>query len=225
MAKELPISFTAESVRAIIDKRKNVTRRVIKNIPACYVKGRKPQSYGPDDYAFLDMADPVGTYPTLAMPRYQPGDLLWVKESYREAACNKGFICIQYKADEQIRHGLTSQGDNGEIEAVGKICEHGLMGGGKWKSSRFMPKWVARTWLEVVSVRPEQLQDITEEDCWKEGINKQEADKLPYINKWGVGCASATFSNLWDSINTKRGYSWESNPFVWRIEFREARRQ
>ena len=162
MAKEKPILFTAEMVRAIKEGRKTVTRRVITNIPAYYTIGNKPQSYGPDDYAFFDRADPVGTYPTLASPRYNVGDLLWVKEAWRNYTCNKGYMCIQFKADEAIYHGLTPYGDNGEIVKLGDICKHGFIDSDKWRSPQFMPKKFARDWLEVVSVRAER----SDEGLW-----------------------------------------------------------
>lgn len=36
--------------------------------------------------------------------------------------------------------------------------------------------------------------------------------------------AIETFANLWDSINAKRGHSWESNPWVWVVEFKAVPR-
>ena len=62
--------------------------------------------------------------------------------------------------------------------------------------------------LEVVSVRVERVQDITPEDCRMEGI---EAQGNYYIAK---------FANLWDSINEKKGFGWNMNPWVWVVEFK-----
>ena len=139
---EKPILFTAEMILAKREGRKTVTCRVITNIPAYYTIGNKPQSYGPDDYAFFDRADPVGTYPTLASPRYNVGDLLWVKEAWAYYPDENHVI---YRAREGV--DLQSQGVNLK---------------GCWKSSRFMLKKYARTWLEVVSVRAER----SDEGLW-----------------------------------------------------------
>ena len=199
--EELPILFSADMVKAILDGRKTVTRRVI-NIPAYYQLAKKPQSYGPDDYAFLDMADPIGTYPTLVKPRYHAGDLLWVKETY----------C----------HGI--EWDDCKPSEVDPLCggndiwyfadgERPIEGWGKKRSSRFMPKWVARIWLEVLNVRPpEKLQDISTEDCKREGITS--------CIKKGCPTFKTAFAELWDKLNAKRGYPWDNNNWVWPYEFK-----
>jgi len=209
MAKELPISFTTEMNKAILAKHKTVFRWVIKiENPGFYRYATllsdgtyKFDGYGTADFKFHK-------------PRYQVGDKLWVKESYCHGI--EWDDCKSSKVDP-----LCGGNDIWYLADGPRPTE----GWGKTRLGMFMPKWAARTWLEVVSVRPERLQDITEEDCWKEGIDKHEAEKLPYINKLGVGCATATYSNQWDSINAKRGYPWEGNWWVFRYEFKEAKRQ
>ncbi len=79
MSRELGIIFCQDMVRAIRDGRKTQTRRLIPGILPAYNLAKKPESYGSDEYAFVDMADPVGSYPIYAKPRYQVGDLLWVR--------------------------------------------------------------------------------------------------------------------------------------------------
>lgn len=83
---------------------------------------------------------------------------------------------------------------------------------GKWKPSIHMPKEAARIWLEVTDVRVERLQEITEEDARAEGA-------LPTREERGYNCCRDEFITLWDSINSKRGYGWDTNPWVWVIEF------
>lgn len=81
-----------------------------------------------------------------------------------------------------------------------------------WRSSMFMPKGCARLWLVVLSNRRERLQDITEEDAKREGVNAGERNSF-------LGASHRDgFSFLWDDINPAR--SWASNPEVSRIEFR-----
>jgi hypothetical protein len=84
---------------------------------------------------------------------------------------------------------------------------------GKWKPSIFMPREASRITLEITNIRVERLLDITESDACKEGDPNQgliasENDHTTW------------FQYLWDSINAKRGYSWESNPWVWCISFK-----
>ena len=91
--------------------------------------------------------------------------------------------------------------------------------------SIFMPKAAARIWLEVTNVRVERLQEITEEDAVKEGI-KNVFERNPHYDGT-IGSAIkinhlTQFRELWDSINAKRGYGWESNPWVWVIEFKRV---
>ena len=99
----------------------------------------------------------------------------------------------------------------------------------KWKPSLFMPREASRITLEVTDVRAERIQDISEKDCFAEGIEKIESKDgwnkasitdyeltASFNFKTGKEC----FKYLWDSINAKRGYSWESNPWVWKILFK-----
>lgn len=65
-------------------------------------------------------------------------------------------------------------------------------------------------------MRTERVQEISEADAWAEGIESV-ARTLPYS---GDDLGRVAFSGLWESINGKRGYSWESNPWVWVITFR-----
>jgi hypothetical protein len=121
------------------------------------------------------------------------GDKLWVRETFTEWNGH-----IQYRAS-------TAHGE--EL--------------GKWKSSIHMPKKAARIWLEIVSVRVERLNDISEDDAIMEGVRKYHNTEF-YVrygtdNDW---CASAyaSFSYLWESINGVN--SWNANPWVWVIEFK-----
>jgi hypothetical protein len=71
----------------------------------------------------------------------------------------------------------------------------------------------SRLTLEVMAVRVERVQEITPEDAEAEGIAE-------YMKKNRLGGYYTTaFARLWNSINAKRGFSWESNPWVWVVEF------
>jgi hypothetical protein len=191
--KQRPIIMSAESVQAILDGRKTQTRRVIK----------KPEKWTiekQDDELYL-YEDIYGDHHNVIekCPYGQIGDRLWVKESYTFA--NFGKVTI-YKSDKKDQFGedwkITASQTN------------------SWKSPLFMPRSASRITLEITNIRVERLRDITQEDVAKEGIISVINDKVVCSNP------NDTFIEQWDKLNAKRGYSWDSNPFVWVIEFRRV---
>jgi hypothetical protein len=76
-----------------------------------------------------------------------------------------------------------------------------------------MPRWASRILLEIVSVRVERLQDISDADAWAEGIDKAEVLSMPCADG-----AVAAYSVLWEQINGPG--SWDANPWVWVVEFK-----
>lgn len=88
------------------------------------------------------------------------------------------------------------------------------------KGTFYMPHHASRINLKITETRIERLQDITPNDCFAEGLplGTVESDGIePY--KYDR-CLIFQFSKLWDSINAKRGYGWEKNPWVWCISFK-----
>lgn len=63
-----------------------------------------------------------------------------------------------------------------------------------WKPSIHMPRWASRILLEIVSVRVERLQGISDEDALAEGIYPTRTGSYP-------GAAKAEFMKVWESIN------------------------
>jgi hypothetical protein len=90
-----------------------------------------------------------------------------------------------------------------------------------------MPRFASRLTLEVVSVRVERLNEISEADAEAEGIERYRGPlrwmrwRDPITSEWNRPSATGAFRDLWDSINAKRA-PWESNPWVWVIEFKKA---
>jgi hypothetical protein len=80
-----------------------------------------------------------------------------------------------------------------------------------------MPRWASRINLEITDVRVERLQDITEDDAVAEGV--QYFITSGKMTRSEMSMRSA-FADLWDSINFKRGYGWDTNPWVWVVEFK-----
>lgn len=136
-------------------------------------------------------------------PYGQPGDRLWVRETLRLSpkglwyyAADESYIMV----NEQNKTAMVTWAHHKD----GEVC-----------ASIHMPQWASRLTLEITGVRVERLQDISWIDAKAEGINPDSAAVSEYSM---VGA----FGILWDSINAKRGFGWNNNPWVWVIEFRRV---
>ena len=98
----------------------------------------------------------------------------------------------------------------------------GESAGDKWCSPLYMPRWVSRITLEIQKVGVERLQDITYQDILDEGWDVKTSK--PSTSRTAGEDAKDWFINLWDSLSKKRGYGWDTNPWVWVISF-QIRRQ
>ena len=198
-----PILFNTEMVRAILDGRKDATRRIVKGfIPDDAVWGYT--AFTPKGYISCrgTFADGYGEK-FFKLP-CEPRDILYVRETWcalpvNEAGHIRGHSVYYYKADGDLR-------------------PEGWRG--KWKPSIHMPKEAARIWLKVTDVRVERLQEITEVDIQKEGVEvdlKECAGKFDFISELFL-----LFQRLWNSTIKKSDidrYGWDANPWVWVIKF------
>lgn len=196
---ERPILFSGPMVRAILDGRKTMTRRVVKPQP----ESKPFQVYGEKTGDWFTSNPDYPKHGAMMSGRWkskygQPGDRLWVKEAI---GCFDGEIPDSYE---------------GRYAADGKVVFHGWQWKRAYLPGMFIPRWAARITLEIVGVRVERLQDIGMDDPHKEGIDRWENyEGGKHIS---VEQARGRFHALWDSINGKT-YPWESNPWVWVIEF------
>lgn len=195
-----PILFNSEMVRAILDGRKDATRKIVKGfIPDDAVWGYT--AFTPKGYISCrgTFADGYGEK-FFKLP-CEPGDILYVRETWKKAL--NGYY--YYEAWQR--------NDIADVT--------------KWKPSIRMPKEAARIWLKVTNVRVERLQEITGEQAKREGIQydecptgftwKQETD-MHNCYTTPIGAMQA----LWNSTIKKSdldGYGWDANPWVWTIEF------
>jgi hypothetical protein len=132
----------------------------------------------------------------------QPGDHLWVRETWAVSGNWDGV-----KISDLPHHG---------IDIVYRASEKYPNGGYyKWKPSIFMPRWASRITLKVMDVRVERVQDISETDAKAEGVDENSLDVWMSGDDTPVGM----FGALWDSINEKRGFGWDVNPWVWVVTF------
>jgi hypothetical protein len=217
--KERPILFSGPMVRAILDGQKTQTRRVIKS-PAknmqkdgCQVIRRNPDNdpwYKDYIWSMRTSTGVWGDYTNEKFLKFcpygVPGDRLWVRETWKGWVPDTMWI-VKYRSDDHIKNTCCDWDEGPQYNSpfdLGLDCEPT-----RWRPSIFMPRWASRITLEVKGVRAERLQDITEADSQDEGV-------IPSIvgQKYRSG-----FQTLWDSINKKRGYGWDTNPWVWAVEF------
>lgn len=228
--KERPILFSGEMVRAILEGRKTQTRRMVKPVPPDYIdrlhgnalRKRAPYEIEHSDtgmcmgYGFCD--DNNVNY----ICKYgQPGDRLWVKETF--GICS-GIEPAKPKLGHKIYYRSTLCAKDGSPSQDKGIADGWPVS--KWRPSIFMPRFASRITLEIVSVRVERLQEISEEDAKAEGTTPFCGDDCAYLpvdllrstQYLNVPCYRIGYFQLWESINGKG--SWDENPFVWVIEFK-----
>lgn len=212
-----PILFSTPMVQAILDGRKSMTRRVIVPQPQrdYHIDACKNGTF------FIDDNTHMGTDMQFK-PKYQPGDILWVRETWAQASQNRIVLRADY-ADEKAMIPYEACGMNVEVSLV------------RWRPSIFMPREACRLFLRVTGVQAERLQDITATDAVHEGIARHGMHNAEcyaggcYNGDFETACAVCEvpregFRELWDSLNAKRGYGWEKNPWVWVYTFKRCDR-
>lgn len=210
--RERPILFSGEMVRAILDGRKTQTRRVMNPQPADgYVCDIPDELCGTNPWIFIHQELTTAVDGHLHICKLgQPGDRLWVRESFTEEDTDLGPVLV-YRADKSQRVvGWTDElGDHicGNADWWQQNEET------RWKPSIHMPRWASRITLEITEVRVQRIQEITEADVLAEGVTLGDG-------VWS-GSTRRAFMDLWDRINSNRGYSWESNPWVWALTFKK----
>lgn len=223
MSRVLPILFNTDMIRAILDGRKTVTRRIMK-LP----KHIKPQ----EDGLYTLFAD--GTcYENQTMeeiegylkPPYHPGDILYVRETWSFMACIEcdgkyarghqpcyDFQAVEYDDGDSILDGcFLYKADCKTPERI------------SWRPSIHMPKRAARIWLKVTDVRVEKLQEIDGVNVLAEGIDNGKSN--PAMEKRWENMQRESFKTLWNSTIKKQDigiYDWNANPWVWVIEFEQC---
>lgn len=202
--KERPILFSGEMVRAILEGRKTQTRRVLRTQPLDVIPYQG--ELAGQRWVGLMQRDP--NKGLIFKCKYgQAGDRLWVRETW-QAQNGMGKWWHEWPADDRTSENWAWT--NPVVPAYDLTPP-------RWLPSIHMPREACRLVLEVVSVRVERLQDISDEDCVAEGI-----DCLyePDTNAPADHYNRQSFVYLWNTINAARGYGWPVNPWVWVIEFK-----
>lgn len=207
--KERPIIFSGPMVKAILEGRKTQTRRVIKPQPldswmrepiTDWSEYYKPTRFGLKKHLWI--AHPTENQ-EIVCPKGDPGDRLWVKEAIYYSLEHTNFY---YSADSQ---GVGNDRFVRFMESRPDWTSHYRVN--PKLNPRFMFRWASRVTLTITNIRVQRLQDISRADAIAEGVD-------PFIGKdataWRAG-----FQLGWNEINGKG--AWESNPWVWVIEFRK----
>jgi hypothetical protein len=240
VSTERPILFSDAMVRAILSGAKTQTRRLVRTTRR--VRG---EAYAFDQDRGLEPCEIHGTpwlterkrpeagATLIASPYGYSGDRLWVREAWAtgksldakspadiadmclDAGWDTPWAPLWYRADGAFNRAITDP-----------VVDFG--GQGRGRPSIHMPRWASRLSLEVTGVRVEQLQDITEDDAFAEGIleldgSMDEVDLGHRAKVMGIPSTEGRvwFAQLWDSINADHA-PWASNPWVWVVSFRKA---
>lgn len=204
-----PILFNTEMVRAILDGRKTQTRRVVKPQPAGDGSAPVPLETRPG--AWNAWGDD-----NVLWPAYQPGDILWVRETWQHGYWDEEGA----ERHTRIFFEETDPGDAGAYGLGHYIYKADAQNfddvpePDKWHPSIHMPREAARIFLRVTDVRVERLWDIQPADICAEGVQIGANDS--------ADAAYESFSALWNSTikpSDRDRYGWAANPWVWVYTF------
>jgi hypothetical protein len=205
MLYEHPILFSRDMVRAILIGEKTQTRRIVRFPSVMSVKEWRESvnilTHLQSEFVYPAFDGGYNFYGKkisfvhVKCPYGNVREFLWVREAFAEGPNGK-YI---YKANQTDDFGSdVIDFDTGETVPL------------IWRPSIHMPRSACRIVLEIIGIRVERLQDITEQDARAEGIDPHVADP------------KEAYKDLWNKINFDRGYGWHLNPWVWVIEFKKA---
>lgn len=217
-------------IRAIMGDRKTQTRRVVK--PAIsenieFMAGRvddEPPTgddlglrYGIYEDENEQLRDPewciyCAEYPEegvvpIGQAYGKPGDLLWVRETFYAV----------YPQDSNYNNGQPIEYDYRATYKDGdRLGDYWAPK--KWAPSIHMPRAASRLTLELTNVRIERLQEIGNTDATAEGCTG--GSGVEGYSDNNPAEPYEEYAVLWDRLNARRGYSWNSNPWVWVLCFK-----
>ena len=200
-----PILFSASMIRALLDGRKTQTRRVLKPQPIINEAGLWRIDFGRRGFAQCHEDYVRLSFEMRGVLPYAPGDRLWVRETWHPDPGPRPSYAADFTGDPA---------------------------GFGWRPSIHMPRSASRPTLTVTDVRVQRVQEISEADAIAEGVVQTwgdfrgdppswalrpgEDDDCFYDNRTSV----ENFALLWNSLNAKRGFGWDANPWCVAISFR-----
>lgn len=212
---ERPILFSGQMVRALLAGTKTQTRRVMSMQPGecasvhverfnqTVVDRHGDEQPGPEVFgAWWDDGERG-----LRCPYGQPGDRLWVRESFSGPHHQERHPPRDWHSTDPIHYWADGNPEYGDWT--------------KPRPGMFMPRWACRLVLEITEVRVQRLQSISEQDAQAEGIERVgDANWMDYLDHPfnDFTLPRRSFQSLWASINGAD--SWAANPWVWAVSFK-----
>ena len=241
--RERPILMSAPMVRAILEGRKTQTRRVVKKQPPQDLNDGRwyaDRYNGGPQWCWwgkpgTDVHNKVAHHIGQVCPYGQPGDRLWVRESF----CLEGGDDYALEESRYPRDGRPVRPNNADDDSTGWMVPWYRATDGepnivpddlpdssddrtRWKPSIHMPRWASRITLEVTEVRVQRLQDISPEGILAEGVDNGSSN--PSMGERWANMQRMAWTDLWDSINGQRpGCAWGDNPWVWAVSFKKEK--
>lgn len=233
--KERPIDLRAHEVRGIVAGRQTQIRRVVNPQPKNGWEPESPPAFGRitsphpkrGRFGFFVRRGVGSDFPEmdLIQSRFgQPGDMLWGRETFAESDMFDGTPVVAYRAGGCVAVGRKhSDGADYLIHSITFSDEAHVEA---WRSSVLMPRWASRITLDVVAVRVERLQDISEADAVASGIEREpgtahwkQYDRSPGGWRYWES-AVQSYRTLHESIHGPE--SWAANPLVEVCEFKRV---
>lgn len=212
---ERPILFSGAMVLAILEGRKTQTRRLIKMRDGSLCDDADiPVNDGFRASYVMDYSKTFPQWRQLDCPKGKPGDLLWVHETWQAQTQSGKWWHEVKREDRPLLNWAWTNPVRPAYEAIPP----------RWLPSIHMPREASRIMLEIVSIRVQKLQEISEEDAIAEGVERQgdfvvispEAKRILLKGNLAID----RYARLWDSIHNYGGIGWEHDPWVWVIEFK-----
>lgn len=208
-----PILFNTEMVRAILEGKKTCTRRLVKHDVESILNSPYHKKHPEvEDRQIISK---------LCQPPYQPGDILYVRETFAWCPCwDCGFDTIP----DGCRHPViydSKKREHGCYMYRASCEDNEYPSADTWHPSIHMPKKATRIWLKVTDVRVERLQEITEDGAKAEGANFKKGKNVGFEEKMNR-TAIERFTEIWNGTIKKSDldrYGWNANPCVWVISF------
>ncbi|RFP19130.1 hypothetical protein [Duganella sp. BJB475] len=224
--------YSAPMVLALLDGTKTQTRRPVKPEPGPYwnptvglynptiITNGGYDAPGPEIFGASDETE------GRKFPYGQPGERIWVRETFIAYGRWVTRFSEKKRRDEwhfidmtaECGHAYQYAADNPDVP-LAKKRTGGALPGWYMRPAIFMPRTASRILLEIVSVRAEQLREISQADAIAEGIGMTKvAIDINMTFPAGEAMSICSFRQLWEKINGAG--SWRANPWVWAVEFR-----
>ncbi|MDO8039447.1 hypothetical protein [Janthinobacterium sp. SUN137] len=226
MSKERPIPFNAPMVLAVVAGTKTQTRRLVTPAPKMVTDKRiEPWTGAPTTLLQLLQAS------KRSCPYGKPGDRVWVRETFFAYGRWVTRYSEKKRRDEWHFIDMTAECDrayqyDADSPDLPSAAGRGALPGWYKRPSIFMPRAACRILLEIVSVRVERLQDISDADIVAEGIDMEalaeSQDRYDIVCKGSGASERATERTAWRDLWESTGGDWDANPWCWVISFKRV---